>query len=520
MRRGLPADPRAPRARRAAAAPGGAVPDRPPQRPAGGRARPPEHPVRQVRRAEVPGSRPREGRAGAAPGAGEPARRGGLVPRAAAARGHGPGLGAAGDGGDRARARRRRRGERGARGRPSGRRLDPLARFLESLPPAPAAAGPELEALRDGLGRLHRGRPAGRRAGRTAPAVPRAVVRPAVRRRAAARLRDLEQLEALAARFPARPRLLAELALDPPSSTSDLAGPPLLDEDYVVLSTIHSAKGGEWDVVHVIHAADGMIPSDMATGNAEEIEEERRLFYVALTRARDALYVYFPLRFYRRPRGRAGRTPTRTRSSPGSCRRTSWSGSTPAGSIRRRRTNRRPNGRGGGHRRRPAWTGSWPACGTRSDHRIEHGYRRSAWRAVTPILEFDPDPNSVIEPGMVRSRLDVPTGAVLCFFSDVIDKVCVEARRAGPHPAAVRARVPPGLRGRLERPRGCRVPSGRGSPDRVGVPGGDHRDGLPELRRGRWSWRSGPRAHGRPRGRAERGGSRRGNLVPLSPRSP
>ena len=70
-----------------------------------------------------------------------------------------------------------------------------------------------------------------------------------------------------------------------------------------MLSTIHSAKGLEWDVVHVIHAADGMIPSDMATGDEESVEEERRLFYVALTRARDAMYVYFPLRYYRRPRG-------------------------------------------------------------------------------------------------------------------------------------------------------------------------------------------------------------------------
>ena len=102
---------------------------------------------------------------------------------------------------------------------------------------------------------------------------------------------------------PVAARFLGELALDPPSSTSDLAGPPLLDEDYLILSTVHSAKGGEWDVVHVIHAADGMIPSDMSTGDAESIEEERRLFYVALTRARDMLYVYFPLRFYRRPRG-------------------------------------------------------------------------------------------------------------------------------------------------------------------------------------------------------------------------
>jgi DNA helicase-2/ATP-dependent DNA helicase PcrA len=118
-----------------------------------------------------------------------------------------------------------------------------------------------------------------------------------------ARLQDIEQLEHVAASYSARGRFLSELALDPPTSTSDLAGPPLLDEDYVILSTVHSAKGGEWDVVHIIHAADGMIPSDMSTGDKDEIEEERRLFYVALTRARDNLYVYFPLRFYRRPRG-------------------------------------------------------------------------------------------------------------------------------------------------------------------------------------------------------------------------
>jgi len=120
---------------------------------------------------------------------------------------------------------------------------------------------------------------------------------------AAARIQDIDQLERVAGTYATRGPFLAELALDPPTSTSDLAGPPLLDEDYLILSTVHSAKGGEWDAVHVIHAADGMIPSDMSTSDAESIEEERRLFYVALTRARDMLYVYFPLRFYRRPRG-------------------------------------------------------------------------------------------------------------------------------------------------------------------------------------------------------------------------
>ena len=119
---------------------------------------------------------------------------------------------------------------------------------------------------------------------------------------ARARILDLEQLEGLAARSPDRARFLAEIALDPPSYTEDLAGPPLLDEDFLILSTMHSAKGLEWDSVFVMHAADGNIPSDMATGRLEEIEEERRLFYVALTRAKDWLYVCYPLRYYTYPR--------------------------------------------------------------------------------------------------------------------------------------------------------------------------------------------------------------------------
>ncbi len=120
-----------------------------------------------------------------------------------------------------------------------------------------------------------------------------------------ARLRDLEQIEALAARAQSRSQFLAELVLDPPAYTQELAGPPLLDEDYLVLSTMHSAKGLEFDVVYVIHAADGNIPSDMATGSAAEIEEERRLFYVACTRAREQLYVSHPLRYYTQPWAKA-----------------------------------------------------------------------------------------------------------------------------------------------------------------------------------------------------------------------
>lgn len=113
-----------------------------------------------------------------------------------------------------------------------------------------------------------------------------------------ARMRDLEQIEQVSGRFPDRATFLSEITLDPPSSTQDLAGDPHLDEDYLILSTIHSAKGLEWDCVFVLHAADGNIPSDMATKSAAEIEEERRLLYVALTRARNQLYVCHPLRYY------------------------------------------------------------------------------------------------------------------------------------------------------------------------------------------------------------------------------
>jgi DNA helicase II / ATP-dependent DNA helicase PcrA len=113
-----------------------------------------------------------------------------------------------------------------------------------------------------------------------------------------ARLRDLEQLEVVAGRFEDRTTFLADLTLDPPSSTQDLPADPLLDEDYLILSTIHSAKGLEWDSVYVLHAADGCIPSDMATGSESEIDEERRLFYVALTRARNRLFVCYPQRYY------------------------------------------------------------------------------------------------------------------------------------------------------------------------------------------------------------------------------
>lgn len=115
---------------------------------------------------------------------------------------------------------------------------------------------------------------------------------------AEARLTDIEHLASLAADYPDRSRFLTEITLDPPNSTSDFAHAPHLDDDYLILSTIHSAKGGEWKSVTVIHAADGAIPSDMALGEPGGLEEERRLLYVALTRAKDHLAITVPQRYY------------------------------------------------------------------------------------------------------------------------------------------------------------------------------------------------------------------------------
>jgi DNA helicase-2/ATP-dependent DNA helicase PcrA len=120
------------------------------------------------------------------------------------------------------------------------------------------------------------------------------------------RLGDLRQLEAIAAGYPSRERFLTELTLDPPGATSDEAGAPLKDEDYLILSTIHSAKGQEWKAVYLLNAVDGCIPSDLSTGTTAEIEEERRLLYVAMTRAKDHLTIMVPQRFYVHQQGSGG----------------------------------------------------------------------------------------------------------------------------------------------------------------------------------------------------------------------
>ena len=109
---------------------------------------------------------------------------------------------------------------------------------------------------------------------------------------------DLEQLEQISGQYPTRERFLTELTLDPPSAAGDLAGDPLLDEDYLVLSTVHSAKGQEWEAVFVLNVSDGNFPSEFATGKPAMIEEERRLLYVAMTRAKQSLSLVSPLKYH------------------------------------------------------------------------------------------------------------------------------------------------------------------------------------------------------------------------------
>ena len=120
------------------------------------------------------------------------------------------------------------------------------------------------------------------------------------------RAADLVQLERIAGSFTTRERFLSELALDPPAASGDLAGAPQLDEDYLVLSTVHSAKGQEWDAVYVLNVSDGSFPSEFSTGSAALIEEERRLLYVALTRAKTSLDLIAPLKYYVTQQSRMG----------------------------------------------------------------------------------------------------------------------------------------------------------------------------------------------------------------------
>jgi DNA helicase-2/ATP-dependent DNA helicase PcrA len=116
----------------------------------------------------------------------------------------------------------------------------------------------------------------------------------------------LLQLERVAQQYATRERFLSELALDPAQASGDLSGTPMLDEDYLILSTIHSAKGQEWDAVHILNVADGNFPSEFSTGHPEQVEEERRLLYVAMTRAKTDLHLIAPLKYYVTQQSRMG----------------------------------------------------------------------------------------------------------------------------------------------------------------------------------------------------------------------
>ncbi|HEU0200072.1 MAG TPA: ATP-dependent helicase, partial [Burkholderiaceae bacterium] len=182
-------------------------------------------------------------------------------------------------------------------------RLDALAHF--SAPPGYAEEWKALVALMSTLGR----RDARSNSWPGELALARAWYEPHLLRlheNAEMRLHDLIALENLAATYASRERFLTELTLDPPGATSDEAGPPMLDEDYLILSTIHSAKGQEWNAVYLLNAVDGCLPSDLATATPAEIEEERRLLYVAMTRAKDDLHILVPQRFYVHQQGAGG----------------------------------------------------------------------------------------------------------------------------------------------------------------------------------------------------------------------
>lgn len=181
----------------------------------------------------------------------------------------------------------------------------PLVRFLDGAGTLPSAAREPAAVLRTSLAACR-----GEGEDQPSPAVQIDHLRTALAPlfedrydRAAARIADLEQLQAIASTYSQRSRLLTDLVLDPPSRTGDLADEPHMDDDYLILSTIHSAKGGEWKAVHLIHAADGNLPSDMALNEKGGLDEERRLAYVALTRAMDVLDVYVPMRYHHRRHG-------------------------------------------------------------------------------------------------------------------------------------------------------------------------------------------------------------------------
>ncbi len=205
---------------------------------------------------------------------------------------------------------------------------------------------------------------------------------------------DLAQLTLIASTYRSRERFLTEVTLDPPGATSAEAGVPGLDDDYLILSTIHSAKGQEWKTVHVLNVVDGCIPSDMSTGTSDEIEEERRLLYVAMTRAKDHLHLMVPQRFYVHQQAAQGRPPRLCVAQPlhpggcrevlrvarlaGRCRQPRRRGATSPKHPRRGWTFRRVSARSGADRRRhrprgARLVGGSPSRRSREGRFAQHG---------------------------------------------------------------------------------------------------------------------------------------------------
>ncbi len=117
------------------------------------------------------------------------------------------------------------------------------------------------------------------------------------------RAEDIARLQQIASGYRSRQRFLTELAIDPPDRTGKHANASDPDQECTTLATIHWAKGGEWQIVRVLNTVDGCIPSATATGTPEEIEEERRLLHVAMTRAKDQLDLIVPQSIFRYQQG-------------------------------------------------------------------------------------------------------------------------------------------------------------------------------------------------------------------------
>ncbi len=175
-------------------------------------------------------------------------------------------------------------------------KADALARFVDGIGRMPASATDQAAELRQALADCRADQPPSEQIDRLKQYC--RLLFPLRYENPDARLADVDQLAVTARQYSERSRFLVELTLDPPERTGDLAGPPHLDDDWLTLSTIHSAKGSEWRSVYTIHVADGNIPSDMAIEDADGLAEELRLLYVAVTRAREELTITFPLRYH------------------------------------------------------------------------------------------------------------------------------------------------------------------------------------------------------------------------------